>query len=317
MAEAQQNIVSFPAELLPRTPRVAIAMGVFDGMHLGHQAILRELLSVSRETSAVPVVLSFRPNPKAVLFPPGPPMLTPFSIQKTLFFEHGAQRLVFMPFTKELASFEPERFLGEFFLGEGLTVTAFCVGDNWRFGKGNGGDAEFLTRWAVAHGIRSCIVPCVQFAGENISSTRIRVAVQTGDLESASAMLGRPYAIAGVVEHGQGLAHTGLHCPTANLVEPAQVRPPEGVYAARAQVDGRLLSGIVYVGTAPTVREDHATILELHLFDVDCDLYGKRIEVQFLEFVRPSIRFGGLEALQEQIRKDIAVVRQWFAEEGK
>ncbi|MBR0459187.1 MAG: riboflavin biosynthesis protein RibF [Victivallales bacterium] len=317
LAQRFPSIVSVPTELLPHTPRVAIAMGVFDGVHLGHQAILRELIAVARETHSVPVVLSFYPHPKKVLFPPGPPLLTPLPMQETLFFASGAQRLVRVSFTKKLAACSPERFLEDFFLVEGLTVTAFCVGDNWRFGKGNGGDADFLSRWAVAHGIRPCIVPCVQFGGENISSTRVRAAVQAGDLERASAMLGRPYAISGIVEHGQGIARTRLDCPTANLVEPGQVRPPEGVYAARARVDGRLHSGIVYVGTAPTIREDHATVLELHLFDVECELYGKQIEVEFGKFVRPSIRFANREALQEQIRKDIAVVRQWFAEDGK
>lgn len=290
-------------------------MGVFDGMHLGHQAILSKLVECAQASGACPVALTFAPHPKAVLSPPAPLLLATPARQAHLMGEAGVQYLIRLPFTRELAALTPQDFLTSHFRLPGLQVTAFCVGDNWRFGCRNSGDANTLTQWANSHGISASVVTCVQYAGEDISSTRIRHVIASGDLKAAQAMLGRPYAISGVVRHGQGIASEQLHCPTANLYEPEQACPPEGVYAISAELeDGRIFPGIAYAGRAPTLRSDGQYLLEPHLFGLDEEIHGRQLTVSFLQFIRPSRKFATPAALQEQIKQDLAVVRTLFPE---
>ena len=305
--------MNHPSKLLPAVSKVAVAMGVFDGVHLGHQAILSNLVECARANGACPVALTFAPHPKAVLAPPAPLLLATYALQARLMGTAGIQYLIRMPFTRELASLSPQDFLASHFQLPGLQVTAFCVGENWRFGCHNSGDAALLTKWAASHGISASVVPCVQYAGELISSTRIRHAIATGDLAAVQAMLGRPYAISGVVRHGQGIASEKLHCPTANLHEPEQACPPEGVYAVSAELeDGRVFPGIAYAGRAPTLRSDGQFLLEPHLFGLDEEIHDKQLTISFLQFIRPSRKFDSPNALQEQIKRDLAVVKALF-----
>ena len=305
--------ITHPSELLPAVTKVAVAMGVFDGVHLGHQAILSNLVEWARANGACPVALTFAPHPKAVLAPPPPLSLATPAQQARLMGNIHVQYLIRLSFTRELAALSPQDFLTSHFLLPGLQVTAFCIGENWRFGRNNSGDAKLLAQWSSDHGISASIVPCVKYAGEVISSTRIRHAIATGDLTAARHMLGRPYAISGVVRHGLGLANEKLHCPTANLYEPEQATPPEGVYAVSAELeDGRVFPGIAYAGRAPTLRSDGQFLLEPHLFGLDEEIHGKHLAVSFLQFIRPSRKFASPSELQEQIKRDLAVVKALF-----
>lgn len=312
MDEQACRIVSYPRELAVECPRIAVAIGVFDGVHIGHQAILRQLMQLAAASAAVPVVLFFEPHPRAVLMPEQPPMrLSSLAAKIRLLHEEGLRQLVCFPFTLELAALSPEDFLERYFFVPGLTVTAFCVGQNWRFGKGNSGNGALLAELSQAHGITTCVVPSVRYGSDLVSSTRVRQAVSAGELELARAMLGRPYSITGRVSHGRGVAGKVFKCPTANLSDLNLLLPPFGIYAARGRVGRQFLDGVVYVGDAPTIRHDCQpdVIVELHLFSFSADLYGEEIEVLFYRFLRPSIVFADMESLSAQIQRDITAAR--------
>ena len=191
-----------------------------------------------------------------------------------------------------------------------MTVTAFCVGSNWRFGHGNSGDAATLTDWAASHSMRCIIVPQVCHEGTPICSTRIRTAVEAGKLDDAAIMLGRKFSINGIVKHGNGIASSSLSCPTANICEANHALPPFGVYAARAFWNGHSDDGIVYVGEAPTIRNDNIPLVEMHLFNENGNLYGIDMTVEFHAFLRQSIKFASASALEAQIKRDIAKAQE-------
>ena len=312
MNDTTCRIVSYPSELAVACPRIAVAIGVFDGVHIGHQAILRELRRLAVLRAAVPVVLFFDPHPRAVLTPAqAPPLLSSLAVKTRLLCSFGLQHLVCFPFTRELAALSPGEFLDRYFFIPGLTVTAFCVGRNWRFGRGNSGDGALLAELGRARGVVTSVVPSVRYGSDVVSSTRIRQAVRAGELDLVRAMLGRPYSIHGVVSHGRGLGSKVLQCPTANVIDPDLLLPPFGIYAARGRVGQQLLDGVVYVGDAPTIR--HAgkpeVVVELHLFAFSADLYGEQIEVIFYRFLRPSMNFADAESLSAQIQRDIQAAR--------
>ena len=295
-----------------------LALGTFDGVHLGHQAVLRELLAMAREFAARPAVLFFDPLPRQVLRPDAPPKLLTTPEEKIrLMREYGVAALVRMPFDLALAALSPEAFLQRYFFDvPDLHLAGLCCGEEWRFGARNSGDAKLLAQLVAPHGIQVRTVPPVMFGNEKVSSSRIREAVAAGELTPAEQMLGRPYVIEGVVEHGAGLASTTLHTPTANLADANLQLPPYGVYAAYTDLGlGEKLPGIVYIGDAPTFRGVHNghPVVELHLFDFQDDLYGRKILVTPVQFLRPSRLFPSPEALQEQIQQDLAVARQAFA----
>ncbi len=289
-------------------------MGVFDGVHLGHQAILRQLTELAVQTKASPVALFFDPHPRTVLFPDRPlPLLTTVPHRERLLGAAGAAFLIRFPFDSELAALPPLAFLDRYFLAPGLTVTGFCVGANWHFGCHNAGCTETLAEWALPHQMVTTAVQPLQRHDSPISSTRIRQAVATGDLAEAAAMLGRPFSLFGKVIHGHGVGSAVLQCPTANLAADNAILPPFGVYVATAQKDDQRFRGIAYVGDAPTIRTEGKpqVLVELHLFDCRHDLYEQEILVEFRQFLRPSQKFASPEALKKQIDCDIKAARSY------
>lgn len=304
-------IVNSPLELLGRGKRYAVAFGVFDGLHRGHQAIIAHLRELAEATDALPAVMFFSPFPRNVLFPETmiPALQSPENKTRELF-SLGIDTVIKCEFTRELAALSPQDFLEKYYLNPQARphFTAFCVGDDWRFGHRNSGDAALLKRIGEDAGLRVCIVPPVWEGDKPISSTRIRQAVQEGDLPAASAMLGHPFTVSGKVNSGLGLATAKLSCPTANIrPETGSVLPPYGVYATTAILpDGQACPAIAYIGDAPTIRpNDKSAILEIHLLDRQCELYGLNLTVQFREFLRPSRKFNSPEELAAQIQDDI------------
>ena len=299
---------------------VVLACGVFDGVHRGHQQILAALANMARQVRARPVVLTFDPHPRAVLHPHAAPALLSLAGQRLrLFAEAGAEGAVILPFTRDVAGAEPRDFVTHHLLGSGVRLRGICVGRNWRFGAGGRGDMTLLRQLGREFDFTVLPAPDVLYYGSPISSTRIRRAIHDGRMEFAARLLGRPYAVGGVVQHGKGAGVELLACPTANL-KPVQLLPPHGVYAANGllapAVPGAPATrhpGIAYIGTCPTFaasgHDVPCPVLEFHLFDFSGDLYGQGLEVELLTFVRPDQAFPTVAELRTQIAADVAAVR--------
>ena len=280
-------------------------------MHRGHYAVLEELLKMARELSARPAVLFFAPLPRQVLRPDAPPkLLTSLAEKVRRMRGAGVDTLVRVTFDLPLSGLSPADFLQKYFFAvPGFQLVGLCCGEEWRFGVRNSGDAALLKELVAPHGIQVRTVPPVMLGDAKISSSRIREAVANGELMLAEQMLGRPYVIEGIVEHGAGIASSELHTPTANLADESLQLPPYGVYAAYTNLgSGEKLPGIVYIGDAPTIRGVHNghPVVELHLFDFQGDLYGREVNVTPVQFLRESRLFSSSEALQAQIQKDLS-----------
>ena len=307
-----------PATLAGRGP-VVFALGAFDGLHRGHQDVLAETVRLARELHALPAALFFSPNPKEFFAPGSAPALMDECEKARLLTEaYGMAAVIRMPFDAALAALSPSDFLYTYFFNvQNLAAAGFTVGETWRFGHGNSGDAALLATLAAARGVQVRAVPqCRTADGAAVSSTRIRKAVAEGDLAAAARLLGRPFALCGEVVAGLHVATEALSCPTANLEAEGMQLPPYGVYAAKARLSDAEtpMEGIVYVGDAPTIRHaDKRPIVELHLFDFEGDLYGRRIAVEPVQFLRPSQPFPSPEALRQQILRDIEQARQILA----
>lgn len=289
--------------------RIACAIGVFDGVHLGHQAVLRELLELSKETASDPVVITFYPHPRSVLAPlNAPALLYPQAEKARLIRDRGAKALVRFRFTKEFAALSPDEFLDQCLHADGLELTGVAVGSCWRFGAKASGGRETLQRRAEQDRFIFRPVKEIHFGNHIVSSTAIRKAMAEGDLELVTSMLGRPYEIFGTVVHGMGLAGKILGAATANLEPEAGILPPFGVYATKAHLDGRILPSITSIGIAPTIRrEEHPKPkVEVHIFDCDRDLYGRKLSVELIASVRKEKRFDSVDELRAEIHKNIA-----------
>lgn len=297
--------------------RVALACGVFDGVHRGHQCLLDELCILSRRRQATPVALTFKPHPRAVLEGGPPPRVLTTPWQKSrLLRQYGAEDVVMVHFSHRISQMGAREFVNRCLLAADVDLAGLCVGESWRFGCAGEGDTELLRKLGEQHSFEVAAVPEVTWYRKPISSTRIREAICRGQLDRARRMLGRPYRVCGHVIHGKGIGSRRLNCPTANLADPMILLPPSGVYAARSYLysaendpSPRPLRGVVYIGAAPTFEaEDRHGLgpsLELHLLDFDEDIYGARIEVEFEEFLRGEQSFVSESELMEQIGRDI------------
>ncbi|MBI2870568.1 MAG: bifunctional riboflavin kinase/FAD synthetase [Candidatus Omnitrophica bacterium] len=305
------KVVTRPSQL-PKRPRI-LAIGTFDGVHVGHQKILAALVRRARRERASSVVLTFPNHPQMVLKPRRPmPMLLSLALKVDLIREQGVDYCYLADFNRRFYSQEADAFVRGFVLGK-LGVRHLVVGYDFKFGKGRGGDVELLKRLSRERGFGVTIVPPVRRDGGVVSSTRIRGLIERGDLTGASRLLGRPYRIAGKVVRG---AHrgglTGYH--TANVVLEGGQAPAVGVYAARVRIGLKESGGMVNVGFRPTFvprrLRPHDPTVEVHVFDLDRNLYGNRIEVELLKRIRGEHRFPTAEALRRQLNHDEQAARQ-------
>lgn len=288
-------------------PPVAVALGVFDGVHKGHQALLSEITEASGRTGAAPAVLTFDPHP-AVAFAPArvPPMLGTLSERITLLKQHGAQIVVVAHFDQSLAAQTPDQFAGRI-LAETLGARAVIVGEDFRFGRDRAGDVSSLREAGTQHGFTIHAVAPVLIDGIPARSTEIRQRVSVGDVETAARLLGRPYSLSGEVSHGKKLGRT-LGYPTANLASPTEILVPgAGVYACTAHLqDGSTHRAAVSVGTNQTIAPDAPRTVEAFLMDgFSGDLYGQNLTIEFRHHLRPMLKFDVLEALIVQMAKDV------------
>lgn len=289
--------------------KLCIAIGVFDGVHLGHQSVLRAAVDDARAGNGEAVALTFDPHPLRVLAPAkAPPLLTSATHKLTLIEALGIPSCLLVPFTIEFARTEPGDFLAQ--LRQcARQLQTICVGHAFRFGRDRKGDVQTILAFGKQHGVRVDVLPPVFSQGETISSTNIRRAVAEGDLARAERMLGRPFSVLGTVETGDQFGRT-LGYPTANLNPHSELMPPNGVYAARAAFAGRKWPGMVNLGVRPTVASGKPVRrLELHVLDFKGDLYGQTIEVSFVKKLRDEKKFESTAALRSQIERDEAEVR--------
>lgn len=291
---------------------VVIACGVFDGVHQGHQKIVKTLLHLAQHKHSVPTILTFDPHPRSVLFPDKPvSCLTSLDQKLELLNSLGVEAAVVVPFSYETASMDPKKFVYDDFLVSGLGFHGICVGSRWRFGKRGKGDVYLLEEFGKKEGFTVCPVEEVQWYRNTVSSSRIRKAIKAGRLKHAARLLTRPYTVRGTVSHGKGVGGNRFNCPTANIADPLIMLPHDGVYAAKARLkkDGNLLPGVVYVGKSPTIgnAESRSRVIEMHLFGFRGDLYDSTIDVEFYDYIRPDRKFQSGEALREQISCDISV----------
>jgi riboflavin kinase/FMN adenylyltransferase len=298
-----RGLDSAPPDVQPS----AVALGTFDGVHLGHRAILGTALTRAREVGVEAVACTFDPHPMEVLQPDRAPRpITPLEERLALISDTGVDAVVVLEFTRALAAIEPEAFVKDVLLGR-LHAREIVVGYNHRFGRGAHGDAQLLEDLAGRLGFRAHVVPPMTVDGVAVSSTEIRAALQRGDVRSAARGLGRPYAIAGRVTTGAGRGRT-LGFPTANIVPDRPLLVARGVYRGGVTVDDRQHAAVVNVGVRPTFGEDTLAV-EAHLLDFTGDLYGREVRLDFLDRLRDEMRFPSVEELKAQVFRDIAAAR--------
>jgi phosphoribosyl 1,2-cyclic phosphate phosphodiesterase len=290
-----------------------LSIGNFDGIHLGHQAILRAAVSRAQETKDVATALTFDPPPLKVLRPESaPPRLSTNEQRIERFDALGIESAVVLPFTMDLARLSPEDFVVEV-LVRGLRVRAVLVGEDFHFGHRQAGDVKFLRQLGMHHGFEVVITPPVVYRGEIVSSTAIRRAIAAGDVTHASALLGRPFSLSGQVVRGTGTGRR-FTFPTLNLAPEQELLPARGVYVTRTQLEGETKSrrSVTNVGMRPTFNGS-ALSVETHLLDFSGEFDGQRIEVQFWKRLREEKKFSGPEELRAQIARDIESADRFFS----
>ncbi len=300
---------------LPDSARGAtVALGNFDGVHLGHAQVLRAAHAARPDTSLA--VLTFEPHPREVFRPDDPPFrLTLPPARARLLESHGVRIEYELPFDHAFSLMTAESFVAEV-LHAGLDARHLVCGPDFAFGHRRGGNVAFLAQRCEALGIGLTVVTPLADAAGPISSSRIRRALQDGYPDRAAAMLGRSWAIEGIVARGDQRGRT-LGFPTANVPLGRQLEPARGVYATRVRTpDGVLRAGVANIGRRPTLGGDPESRLEVHLFDFDADLYGADLSVSLEHFLRPEQRFPGLDALRAQIGADAVQARALLAAAG-
>lgn len=290
----------------------AIALGFFDGLHLGHQALLERAARRAAERGLTPALFTFDRSPREYVTGVPVPLLTTAEERRTAAAAlcPGAEVIV-APFDREMMTMPWQDFVA--WLVRRWDARWLVAGHDFRFGHKNAGDASLLARRAAELGLGCDIIAPVALDGVTVSSTYIRALLERGDAETAARFLGRPFAIAGPVRRGKGLGSSRLDAPTVNLVpDRRQLVPAFGVYVTRVTVDGQSWPAVTNVGVRPTVDTDGGVTVESHLLDRQGDLYGARCRVAFLHMLRPERRFAGLEELRRQIARDAAAARAYF-----
>ncbi len=288
-----------------------LALGVFDGVHVGHQAVIARAVDAAARDGGLAGLLTFDPHPIRVIAPNKAPanLLETLAHKARVVGELGVQLFIPLHFDMEFAKMEASEFIAQL---TAAPVRTIAVGEDWRFGHHRGGDVTFLEQEGGRRGFKLEAVPPVMHDGERISSSRIRQAIRDGNLDAAEQMLGRPYTVSGTVVAGKKLGRT-IGFPTANLATGEAQLPADGVWAVRARLaDGRDLTGVANLGLRPTIGGGDARVLEVHLFDFSGELYGEELEVRFHSYLRHELKFPSLDALRLQIQRDAAAARELF-----
>jgi riboflavin kinase/FMN adenylyltransferase len=306
------NVIRQAADLPTHGRKVCLAIGVFDGMHLGHQQIIRQTIADARQHDGLALVVTFDRHPAAIVAPDRvPPLIHPLPQKLRTMAALGADATLLIEFTRAFSEQTGEEFIRKLAHDLGK-LQSICVGADFVFGHRRSGNVPLLRRLGAELGFTVHGMSAVALDGEVVSSTRIRAAIQAGDFDAASQMLGRAYSISGPVGHGDQLGHQ-LGFPTANLDVTGLVLPPGGVYAARVSALGSTHHAVLNLGTRPTVQTGrHERRFEVHLLNFAGDLYGQELEVEFITKLRDEMKFASLDALKAQIAADITAAAKCF-----
>jgi riboflavin kinase/FMN adenylyltransferase len=283
---------------------LCLALGNFDGVHLGHQQLIKECVDFAAINKGTAAAYIFDPHPARVIKPSKAPKLLVTAERKAEILESlGLDLLIYAPFTQEVAKCAPEEFV-RYILVEKLNVQQVVVGFNYSFGFRGAGTPELLNHLGNKYGFKTKIIEPVEIDGQVISSSAIRQAIELGKIEQAAAMLGCYPALSGLVVKGEQRGKS-IGFPTANLlVDPEITIPGTGVYAAIAKVDNRMIKAVVNIGSKPTFHEKYPTTVEAHLIDFQQDIYDKELQLTFLKKIRDERRFAGVDELVDQIKRD-------------
>jgi riboflavin kinase/FMN adenylyltransferase len=286
-------------------------IGNFDGVHLGHQSVLGQLAEQSVERGLPSTVITFEPYPQEYFMPTASlPRLTRFREKLRVLSRFAVDQVLILRFNQQLASMDAEAFIDQILVRD-LAVQYLVVGDDFRFGRNRKGDYNMLKQAGERHGFQVVHMHTFAIDGERVSSTRIRQALQAGDLQLAEKLLGRPYRMCGRVAHGDKRGRT-IGFPTANIFLHRRSTPIQGVFAVEMfGVEGEPVQGVANVGTRPTV-DGSKSLLEVHLFDFDRDIYGKYVNIDFIAKLRNEQKFESFEALKQQIMLDVSNAREFF-----
>ena len=288
----------------------AVTFGVFDGVHLGHTHLLRQLQASAKARGLTPVVVTLSNHPLSVLRPEVPVvLLTSLKERMELLKASGVDWVIPITFTREISQYTPEQFMG--YLCDCLGLRHFLVGPDFALGQGREGTLPVLTTLGDEMGYSVEIAPQFDLDGASVRSSTIRKSLASGDLDHAASFLGRPFALDGPVVEGEGRGGGLLGFPTANLgLGPLQALPADGIYATWIVVDGQRYASATSVGVKPTFHEDGPRVVEAFVLDFDGNLYGKHARLEFVEWLRGQERFDSADALAEQIGRDVEQTRK-------
>ncbi len=295
------------------TSPTVLAIGNFDGLHLGHRALLDRLTAKARELSLPASVMTFEPHPRELFTPEqAPARLTSLREKLDLLECCGVERAYVLHFSRKLATLTAGEFI-EKVLVRGLAVKHLIIGDDFRFGRGRGGDFAMLQQAGIEHNFGVEAMHTIDIDGERVSSSAVREALAVGDLEHAARLLGRPYNISGRVVHGEKIGRR-IGFPTANIQLKRKRIALTGIFTVTVSgVDKRHLPGAASLGVRPTLGDALKPVLEVHLLDFDRPIYGEHVTVHFLHKLRDEAKFESLEALSEQIARDVAATKDYFS----
>ena len=292
--------------------RSVVTIGSFDGVHLGHQAILNQVKAVAAELGLPSVVMTFEPQPQEFFSGErAPARLMRLREKVDALFEFGVDQVLCLQFNSELRNLTAAEFVRSV-LVDGLGTRHLIVGDDFRFGCDRSGDFKMLSEMGETYDFAVQDTDTLEVDGQRVSSTLVRQILEQGNFERASQLLGKPFTITGRVVYGQQLGRE-LGFPTANVQLNRYSAPLSGVYAVLVNIDGAVYQGAANVGLRPTVGDLLKPILEVHLLDFEADLYGRRIEVEFVTKIRDEEKFTSLDKLIESIQRDVKQIRAWFA----
>ena len=281
----------------------AVAIGKFDGIHLGHQKLIHKIIE-EKKKGRLATVFTFDTSASA-FFGGEEKELTVKAEKRAVFEKMGIDVLIEFPLNPKTAATEPVEFVRKYLVGQ-MKTAYICAGTDLSFGRGGAGNYELLRQYADVCGYQVELIDKVKVDGEEVSSSRVREAVRSGQMEAATRMLGAPYSVSGSVEHGRKFGRT-IGMPTANLVpDQDKLLPPNGVYYSKVLVGEKSYRGVTNIGCKPTVSDLQVMGVESYLYDFEDTIYGKDITVQLLKFRRPEMKFDGVDSLKAQMQKEIA-----------